>query len=174
MLKKKISELEPKTDLAPTDAIPVVDTELARKKTKKTTIADIVTAVDAVPNESRGVPGGVATLDETTGQLPAEQLPPEATVETFNVISEAAMLALSAQQGDIVIRNDLNKTFILAGNNPASLSQWQEIIMPTPNLTSLPDVSSDTPDVKAALVYDPETNLWRSADIAKLTDGGFF
>jgi hypothetical protein len=173
MLKKKISELEPKTDLAPTDTIPVVDTELARKKTKKTTVADIVTAVNAVPNAERGVAGGVATLD-TSGRLPAGQLPPEATIETFNVISEEAMLALGAQTGDVAIRIDVSKTFILAGNNPAALSHWQEIIVPAPNLLSLPDVSPAAPDVRSALVYDPETNLWRSADIAKLTDGGSF
>jgi hypothetical protein len=85
------------------------------------------------------------------------------------------MLALPAQTGDFAIRSDINKTFVLAGPTPAVLENWQEIIVPTPSLTALPDVNvEELPSVRSALVFDPVTQLWRSADIAKITDGGAF
>jgi hypothetical protein len=174
-MRKKISELEPKADPALTDIIPIVDMSLTRRKTKKTTLADIVELVDAVPNTDRGVPGGVATLDLATGRLAPSQVPAIAVTETFNVSSEVAMLALPAQTGDFAIRSDINKTFVLAGATPTNIANWQEIIVPTPSLTALPDVNvSELPIVKSALVFDPVTQLWRSADIAKITDGGSF
>lgn len=175
-MRKKISELDVKTNLAATDIIPIVDSELQRRKTKKTTIADIVAAVDAVPNDQRGVPGGVATLDSNTGKLPVNQIPAAAFTEVFSVSSQMAMLALQAQTGDIAVRTDINKTFVLAGALPSVLNHWQEIVASSapPTLDDVADVETGEPDVKAALVFDPETQLWRSADIAKLTDGGEF
>ena len=173
-MRKKISELEPKADPALTDIIPIVDMSVLKRKTKRTTLADIVELVDAIPNSQRGAPGGVATLDASTGRLLPAQIPAIAVTETFVVSSEIALLALQAQMGDFAIRIDIQKTFVLAGSVPTLLSNWQEIIVPTPNLSALPDVNTGDPAVKAALVYDPETQLWRSADIAKLTDGGSF
>jgi len=173
-MRKKISELEPKADPALTDIIPIVDMSVLKRKTKKTTLADIVELVDAIPNSQRGAPGGVATLDSSTGRLLPAQIPAVAVTETFVVSSEIALLALQAQMGDFAIRIDIQKTFVLAGSVPTVLSNWQEIIVPTPNLSALPDVNTGDPSVKAALVYDPDTQLWRSTNIAKLTDGGAF
>jgi len=71
----------------------------------------------------RGQPGGYASLDGA-GLVPAAQLPPLAISETFVVASQAAMLALTAQTGDVAIRSDLTQTFIL-GQSPAStLANW--------------------------------------------------
>lgn len=175
-MRRKISELESKNQLAQTDIIPIVDSELQRRKTKKTTIADLAAAIDAVPNSQRGVPGGVATLDTVTGKLPISQIPESAFTEVFSVVSEMAMLALPAQTGDIAVRTDINRTFVLAGPTPQVLNYWQEIVASSApsNLDDVLDVDTGIPDVKAALVFDPETQLWRSADIAKLTDGGSF
>ena len=173
-MRKKISELEPKADPALTDIIPIVDMSVLKRKTKRTTLADIVELVDAIPNSQRGALGGVATLDESNGRLVASQVPAVAVTETFVVSSEIALLALQAQMGDFAIRIDIQKTFVLAGPVPTVLANWQEIIVPTPNLSALPDVNTGDPSVKAALVYDPETQLWRGADIARLTDGGSF
>jgi hypothetical protein len=175
-MRKKISELESKTQLAQTDIIPIVDSELQRRKTKKTTIADLAAAIDAVTNSQRGVPGGVATLDEVTGKLPLSQIPESAFTDVFSVVSEAAMLALPAQTGDIAVRTDINRTFVLAGPTPTVIHYWQEIVASAApaNLNDVLDVDAGIPDVKAALVFDPDTQLWRSADIAKLTDGGIF
>jgi hypothetical protein len=174
MRKKKISELESRPDLAPTDLFPVVDTTPGRKlKTKKTTLADVDAYIDAVKQLEKGVAGGVATLD-IGSRLPAAQLPALAVTETFVVSSESAMLALSAQIGDMAVREDSNQTFVLQGANPGLLSSWQEIVTPVPALSTLPDVDGTIPPEKAVLVYDPGTQRWRPASIERLVDGGEF
>jgi len=174
MVRKKISELPTKPDLAPTDLLVVVDTELVRKQTKNTTIAELAAAIDAVPNAQRGQPGGVATLDATTGKLTESQLPLRATTEVYSVISEAALLALVAQTGDVAVRTDVQKTFVLAGANPANLSHWQEIITPAPPLNTLPDVLVPTTAKKTVLVLDPALGLWSGVEIDNIVDGGMF
>lgn len=84
----------------------------------------------------KGAANGVAELDGT-GKLYASQLPSIAITDTFVVNSEVAQLALSAQTGDIAIRTDLNKTYILAGSDPSILANWQEIVSPTAAVTSV-------------------------------------
>jgi hypothetical protein len=170
--KKKISELPQKDALAPSDLVPIVDTESARLTTKKTTVADLAAAVDAVPNSDRGVPGGVATINPTTGKLEVSQLPPLAVTETFTVSSAAAMLALPAQMGDFAVRLDANTTYILAGNSAATLADWQEIIVPPGSLAGLTDVNTGDPSVRAALVFDPDTQKWRGVALTTLAVNG--
>lgn len=67
-------------------------------------------------------------FSEITGQLATSQLPPLAINDTFPVASQAAMLALTAQRGDVALRSDLNKSFILSTDNPATLADWLEIL----------------------------------------------
>jgi hypothetical protein len=47
------------------------------------------------------------------------------------------MLALDAQQGDVAIRTDLNKSFILATNSPTTLADWKELLTPTDAVLSV-------------------------------------
>lgn len=70
----------------------------------------------------------VPSFAEVTGTLGTNQLPPLAINETFVVASQAAMLALSAQRGDIAIRTDTSDTFVLASDSPGTLADWKEII----------------------------------------------
>jgi hypothetical protein len=173
MVRKKISQLDPKQNLSATDMVPIVDTQSARLRTKRTTIGDIRTFVDAVPNAARAAANGVATLDGAA-KLQVSQLPALAVKETYVVVSESAMLALGAQMGDQAVREDVNKTFVLLGNNPAVLSNWQEILASKPAIGDITNVDPTVPPDKAVLVYDPLTQLWRPALIDKLTDGGEF
>lgn len=172
MVRKKISELDPKGNLAPTDIIPIVDTELTRRKTKRTTVQDLINEVNAVTQPEKGAAGGVATLD-ANARLHTSQLPGLAVTETFNVSSEAAMLALPAQMGDMAIREDEQKTYVLQGQNSTVLDNW--VALPTiQTLTGLLDVDDTIPPDRAALVFDPDTGLWRPAKLERLTDGGAF
>jgi hypothetical protein len=173
MVRKKISELEPKGDLAPTDIIPIVDTELNRRKTKRTTVQDLINEVNAVTQPEKGAAGGVATLD-SNARLNTAQLPGLAVTETFTVSSEAAMLALPAQMGDVAIREDLGQTYILQGQNAAVLDNWALLAVTSQTLVGLTDVADTIPTDRAALVYDPDTNQWRPAKLERLTDGGEF
>lgn len=61
------------------------------------------------------------------GKLDPTLLPALAITDTHVVASQAAQLALTAQTGDIAIRSDVSKTYILQGSNPAVLSNWIEL-----------------------------------------------
>lgn len=52
--------------------------------------------------------------------------------DTEVVASEVAMLALNAQTGDIAIRTDLSKSFILKTNDPTILVNWEELLFSSP------------------------------------------
>lgn len=71
------------------------------------------------------------------GKINASQLPAIAISETFVVNSEAAMLALAAQTGDVCIRTDQIKTYILKDSNPALLASWAAILSPTGDIVSV-------------------------------------
>jgi hypothetical protein len=73
----------------------------------------------------------------TNGKLNPSVLPSLAITETFVVVSEAAMLALIAERGDVAIRTDINKTFILATDNPGTLNDWKEILTPANGVNSV-------------------------------------
>ena len=65
--------------------------------------------------------------DLINGFLATAQLPAVAVGELFSVASQAAMLALTAQQGDVAVRTDLaNKRFLLLGAS-ATLASWKSI-----------------------------------------------
>lgn len=71
-----------------------------------------------------GLPNGFATLG-ADGKLPVAQLPPLAVNEVFTVASQAAMLALTAERGDVAVRTDQEgKTYILSQDNPTILANW--------------------------------------------------
>ncbi|UOG39693.1 hypothetical protein MAL08_18990 [Leptospira noguchii] len=68
----------------------------------------------------------VITADPATGKLPTQYLPALAINDTFVVNSQAAMLSLNAQRGDIAIRTDIPgpAMFILSGDDPTFLPNW--------------------------------------------------
>jgi hypothetical protein len=85
-----------------------------------------------------GTSSGQIPVLITGGKLPSSVLPALAITDTFVVASQAAMLALStAETGDVAVRTDLNKSFILAGTNPATLAHWQELLTPTDTVLSV-------------------------------------
>ena len=79
---------------------------------------------------------GVATLD-SGGKIPSAQMPSISITDTFVVASEVAMLALTAERGDVAIRSDLNKSYILATDSPTTLADWKELLTPTDAVLSV-------------------------------------
>lgn len=77
----------------------------------------------------KGAVNGLAELDGS-GKLPSSQLPAIAVTDTFVVASQAAMLALTAEVGDIAIRTDASKTFVLAAAPASTLANWKELLSP--------------------------------------------
>jgi len=101
------------------------------------TITNLSTALgNKIETSTLGQADGVATLDNN-GKVPSTQIPSLAITETFVVATEGAMLALTAQMGDVAIRTDLDKTFILQGEDPTNLAHWVEILTPQTGVQSV-------------------------------------
>lgn len=118
--------------------VPNVDATLRSNHTGSqlaSTISDFSSAADARITAQKAQPNGLATLGGD-GKLPTSQLPALAITDRFVVGSQAAMLALVAETGDIAIRTDLNKSFILSGD-PTVLANWQELLTPTDLVLSI-------------------------------------
>ncbi len=87
--------------------------------------------------------GNVANVDTTnasnitSGTLPSSVLPALAITDSYVVNSEAAMLTLSIQKGDIAIRTDVNKSFINYTNANASMADWYELATSSGNILSV-------------------------------------
>ena len=83
-----------------------------------------------------GVANGIAPLDGS-GKVPLDHIPASAIAEVFVVSTQAAMLALSAGVGDIAVRTDLNKSFILQATPATTLGNWIELLTPTDAVLSV-------------------------------------
>lgn len=92
--------------------------------------------VDARIALQAGQVDGLATLG-SDGKIPTSQLPALAITDTFVVASQVAMLALTAEVGDIAVRSDQNKTYILKTAGASTLGNWQELLTPTDNVLSV-------------------------------------
>ena len=70
--------------------------------------------------------GSVAILD-SGGKIPVSMIPAVALSEIFVVNSQAAMLALNVQPGDIAKRTDIGLSFALASLPASTLSNWIQL-----------------------------------------------
>jgi hypothetical protein len=102
------------------------------------------------------------------GKLISSQLPAITITDTFVVGSQAAMLALTAETGDVAVRTDVNKSFILKGSSAGTLADWQELLTPTSSVTSVfgrqGAVTANNGDYTTALVTET-TNKRYQTDI---------
>ena len=107
---------------------------------KITGLADPTNAQDAVTlnyiTTQKGVANGLAELDGS-GLVPTHHLPALAITTTQVVNSQANMLALTAQIGDVAVRTDVNKSFILTASPASTLGNWQELLTPTDAVLSV-------------------------------------
>lgn len=68
----------------------------------------------------------VAILDGE-GKIPVSMIPAIALSEVFVVGSQSAMLALTAQEGDIAKRTDLGYSLVLSAEPASTLSNWVQL-----------------------------------------------
>lgn len=87
--------------------------------------------------KSTGIAAGNVPVLDGGGLLDPAILPAVAISDIFVVASQAAMLALTAQKGDVAIRTDLNKSFALSTNSPSTLADWKELLSPTAAVLSV-------------------------------------
>jgi hypothetical protein len=87
----------------------------------------------AVTKDQVGL-GNVQNVDTTnasnitTGTLPTSVIPPLAIGEVAVVASEVEQLALTAQQGDIAVRTDIQTSFIHNGGIAGDMTDWTELL----------------------------------------------
>lgn len=103
---------------------------------KSGTIALTSDLGDAASKDTGTSSGNVPVIG-TDGKLPQSILPAAAITDTFVVNSEASMLALSAQVGDVCVRSDLSKTYILQAEPATASGNWQELLSPGCDVTSV-------------------------------------
>lgn len=97
------------------------------------TISDFSTAADARISAAAGV--SIASL--SGGKIPTSQIPALALVDVNVVATQAAQLALTAQEGDVAIRSDLSKSYIHNGGVAGTMADWTELSTPTDAVTSV-------------------------------------
>ena len=68
-------------------------------------------------------PNNLPILD-SQGLLSRSIFPSIVLTETFVVASESEMLAIQGQSGDVAVRTDENKTYILKAEPPTNISNW--------------------------------------------------
>lgn len=99
--------------------------------TRLATTAFVASALSGtLPASAVGAANGVAGLD-AGGKLNAGTLPDLAITQTFVRATQAEMLALTCQQGDVCVRTDQSKSYILVSGSPSTLGNWQELLTPT-------------------------------------------
>lgn len=102
------------------------------------------------------------------GKLDTSVIPAIALSDIFTVENEAEMLGLTAQSGDVAIRTDINKTFILAASPATAKTNWKEILTPAAPVQSVngkmgvvtlnaKDVGATDENVKIAAVTADDT-----------------
>lgn len=102
----------------------------------KHSISDI-TGLGNVASKNTGTTAGTIPVIESNGKLDSSILPAIAVTDTFVVASQTEMLALTAEVGDLAVRSDLKKTFILKATGASTLANWQELLSPTDAVTSV-------------------------------------
>ena len=98
-------------------------------------VTDFNSAADARISAAAGTT--IASL--TGGKIPTSQIPSIALTEVHTVATQAAQLALTAQEGDIAIRTDQSKTYIHNGGTAGTMADWTELSTPTDAVTSVND-----------------------------------
>lgn len=96
-----------------------------------------ITGLGSAAVKDAGIAAGNVLVVAEDGKIDASVLPAIAVTDVYEAADEKAMLALNAQQGDIAIRSDLSKSFILAGNDPKVKDNWKELKTPTDAVLSV-------------------------------------
>jgi hypothetical protein len=97
------------------------------------TISDFSTATDARISNAAG--SSVASL--SGGKIPTSQIPAVALTTVQTAASQAAMLALTAQAGDIVVRSDEHKSYMHNGGTAGTMADYTLLDTPTDAVTSV-------------------------------------
>lgn len=94
------------------------------------TLQTAINGLGTAASKNVGTASGNIPVLDTNGKLNTSVLPALAITEINTVASQSAMTGLSAQQGDVAIRTDVNKTFILSKEPASTVANWVELQFP--------------------------------------------
>ncbi len=165
--------------------VPVLDAsaKIAVALIPSLTLSKISDAGTAAGKNVGTAAGNVPVLG-SDGKLDESLLPAIAITETFVVDSQAAMLALSAQRGDVAVRTDENKSYILNADDPTVLANWVWLRTPDCKVLSVNSktgaVVLTTSDIaEGANLYFTEARAtanfnsnFKNKSVTELKDGG--
>lgn len=98
-------------------------------------LSDVIAKLDANGKLNKANLPSTVVQTGPDGKIDGSLMPSIAVIDTFPVPNEASMLGLQCERGDIAIREDLGKTFILTQMPPSVLSNWRELT--STNVTSV-------------------------------------
>lgn len=91
---------------------------------------EVVDSLGTAASKDVGTAAGNVPVLDSNGKLVETIIPAVAITETYVVDSETAMLALNAQVGDVAIRTDVSKSFILQSLPASTAANWKELLTP--------------------------------------------
>lgn len=98
---------------------------------------EIQNGLGTAASKNTGTAEGNIPILGANGKLADSVIPAVAITETFVVDSQTAMLELSAQAGDVAIRTDVNRSYILQKTPASTLDNWKELLTPTDSVLSV-------------------------------------
>lgn len=99
-------------------------------------VTDFSTAADARITAQKAQANGLATLG-ADGKIPSSQVPAVALVDVYTVDDETEQLALTAEEGDVAIRTDQNKSYVHNGGTAGTMADWSNLLTPTDAVLSV-------------------------------------
>ena len=133
---------------------------------------DKVTGLGTAATLNTGTSSGNVVVVGSDGKIPSSIIPSIAITDTFVVDSESAMLALTAQVGDVAVRSDLGKTYILKSSPATSIDNWQVILTPASPVTSVNSTTGNV--VLTASDVGAESSLKNSTAKGSIADDDGF
>lgn len=116
-------------------------------------------------SKNTGTAAGEVPVLGAGGKLDISVIPSLAITEIHVVSNEAAMLALTAQPGDVAVRTDIQKTLMLSASPASTLSNWIELQSPSSDVTTVNGKAGTVVLVTSDI--DEGTNLyWTAARFA--------
>lgn len=121
-----------------------VDTKGRITKAENISASDIptiptskVSGLGTAATRNTGTASGNIPLIGSDGKLDAAIMPAIAITDTFVVDSQEDMLATNAQVGDVCIRTDQNKSYILKTAGASTIGNWAALLTPTSPVQSV-------------------------------------
>lgn len=124
---------------------------------------------DKVDGREPGQANGLATLDAGS-KVPSAQLPLLALTDVWVVASEAAQLALTAEEGDVAIRTDQNKSYVHNGGTAGTMADWSELLTPTDTVLSVNGETGAVILTTGDLTEDTDKKYVTDAEKTKLSN----